>query len=215
MKVLPLLSQIYILTYTVCFDVTKFPSATSIYLSVSTNEPGIKSEISGVMWQVAPESKIQLVSCELSQKSLLGMSILENIYAIDAYILCDSFLSVLLSNVLSIFVDMYERVLGFYVFQWTLFSELSGFLQFVMKWSSAPHLKYVFGFQPLRSVRLLLDLCELKDGFLLNFSFLCCLKNFQLGVILHSDCTFNEKFFLSLHILLNFQDSSNQFARQI
>ena len=47
---------------------------TSMYLSISTSEPGTKSEISGVMWQVAPESKIQLVSCNLSPKSLLGLS---------------------------------------------------------------------------------------------------------------------------------------------
>ena len=61
-------------------------SATSIYLSVSSNEPGMKSETYGVMWHVAPESKIQLVNCELSQKLLLGHSSLPDIHAIDAYI---------------------------------------------------------------------------------------------------------------------------------
>ena len=66
MKDLPLYSSTSIWNYPVCFDVMKCLSATSIYLSVSTNEPAIKSEISGVMWQVAPESKIQLVSCGLS-----------------------------------------------------------------------------------------------------------------------------------------------------
>ena len=64
MKGFTLSSHITILTSPVCFTVTKFLSATSIYLSVSTNWPGIKYEISGIMWQVAPDSKIKLVSCE-------------------------------------------------------------------------------------------------------------------------------------------------------
>ena len=61
----PLSSQIFIPSYPFCFAVTWCPSATSICLSVSSNEPGIKSETSGVMCHVAPESKIQLVYCEL------------------------------------------------------------------------------------------------------------------------------------------------------
>ena len=60
------------------------------HISVSTNEPGIKSEIYGVVCQVASKSKIQLISCNLSPKSLLGLSALEDIRAIDAYIVCDS-----------------------------------------------------------------------------------------------------------------------------
>ena len=39
----PILSQNFIWTYPGCFAVTKFPSATSMYLSVSNNEPGIHS----------------------------------------------------------------------------------------------------------------------------------------------------------------------------
>ena len=50
------------------------------------NEPGIKSETSGVMWHVAPESKIQLINCELSAKFPLGNLSLSDIRAIDAYI---------------------------------------------------------------------------------------------------------------------------------
>ena len=46
------------------------------------------------MWKVIHESKIQLVSCEISPKYLLGLSMLEEIRAIDAYIFCDSFHSV-------------------------------------------------------------------------------------------------------------------------
>ena len=58
MKGFPLSPHIFIWTSPICFSVTKFPSETSTYLSVYTNEPGIKYEIYGVMWQVAPESKI-------------------------------------------------------------------------------------------------------------------------------------------------------------
>ena len=54
------------------------------------------------------------------------------------------------------FVDMYAQVLGFQLFQWTLLSEVSGFGKFVMKLSSDPYLKHIFGFQLLRSLHLLL-----------------------------------------------------------
>ena len=74
MKGFPFLSQISIWSYPLCFDVKKFPSGNLVYLSVSTNEPSIKSKISGVMWQVAHESKIQLLSCDLSLYFILGFS---------------------------------------------------------------------------------------------------------------------------------------------
>ena len=113
MKGLPLLSQIFIWSSPVFFYVIKSPSVTSIYLSVSTNKPGIKYKISGVMWQVASESKIQLVSCDLSQKYLLVIYTLEDTFAIDVYNLCDLISSVLFLKILSIFVDLYARVLEF------------------------------------------------------------------------------------------------------
>ena len=94
-RVFPLSSHIFIWTCPVCFSVTKLPSATSIFLSVYTNDSGIKYWISGVMWQVAPESKIQLVSCEMSPKYLLVISMLVYIHAIDSYIFCDSLSSVI------------------------------------------------------------------------------------------------------------------------
>ena len=46
----------------------------------------MKSETSGVMWNVAPESKIQLVNCELSPYFSLLRSSLLDIRAIDTYI---------------------------------------------------------------------------------------------------------------------------------
>ena len=113
------------------------------------------------------------------------------------------------------FVDLYARVLWFSVFQWTLFYEVSGLRKIAMKWSSDKHLKQVFGFWLLSSVRLLLELHKLKGDFLLPLSFTCCLKHFQLGVTLHSDCTSIEKIFSSLYLLLNCPNSSNQFSRHV
>ena len=67
-----------------------------MYLSAYYNDPGIKSEISGVIWHVASESKIQLVNFELSPYfSFLRLSLLE-IRAIDAYTLWSSLFSLLL-----------------------------------------------------------------------------------------------------------------------
>ena len=101
-----LLSRIFIWIYPVFFAVTKFPSETSIYLSVSTNEPCIKSGISGVIRQVASESKIQPVSWNLSPEYLLGLLALGDICDTYAYIFCDLLSSVLFSEVLSIFLDL-------------------------------------------------------------------------------------------------------------
>ena len=90
----------------------------------------------------------------------------EYIRTIDAYIFCDSLSYVLFSGILYIFFDLYARVLGFSVFQWTFLSEVSGFRKFAMKWSYNPHMNHVFGFWPLDSLRLLLELSGLKGGFL-------------------------------------------------
>ena len=69
------------------------------------------------MRQVAPESKIQLVIFNLSPRSLLGLSALDDIHAMDTYIFCEPLSYVLFSDILSIFGDMYAKVLGFLVFQ--------------------------------------------------------------------------------------------------
>ena len=61
------------------------------YLPVSTSDTGTKYEIYGVMWQVAPSSKIQFVSSELSLKYLLGLFTLEDIRYIEVYILVTHF----------------------------------------------------------------------------------------------------------------------------
>ena len=59
-------------------------------------------------------------------------------------------------------------------------------------------MKYVFGLRPLHLLRLLLELRKLKDGFLFPLYFLCWLKHFQVGVILHSDFTVIENILLFL-----------------
>ena len=61
-----------------------------MYLSVSYNYPRMKSETSGIMSHVDPESKIQLVNCELSPYFSLERLSLPDIRAIDAYILWSS-----------------------------------------------------------------------------------------------------------------------------
>ena len=88
MKVSPLSSHIFIWICTFYFSVTWCPSATSIYLSLSYNDPRIKYEPCGLIWHVAPESKIQLVNCKLSPRSLLELLPLPKIRAIYAYIYC-------------------------------------------------------------------------------------------------------------------------------
>ena len=69
-----------------CFAVTWCTLATSMCSSVSYNKPGIKPETYDVMWHVYPESKIQLVNCEMSPKCLLGHLSLSDIHATDLYI---------------------------------------------------------------------------------------------------------------------------------
>ena len=87
MTVFPLSSPIFVWASPICFAVTKFPSATLIYLSVATNNPGIKSEIYGVVWQVAPESKIQLGSCKLFKISFRYFCIWRHTCHIHVYLL--------------------------------------------------------------------------------------------------------------------------------
>ena len=104
MKGLPSLSRIFIWIYPIYLAAIKCLSAISMYSCDSYIDPGIKSKISGVVWQVAPESKIQLVSLEVSPKSLLGIFALDDMCTIDTYMFCGSIWYVLFSDVLYIFV---------------------------------------------------------------------------------------------------------------
>ena len=104
-----------------------------MYLSVSTSDPGTKPGIFRVMLQVTLDYKIQLVSCKMFLKCILGLSMLKDLHAIDAYIFSNSFCSVLLSDAFIIFINVYAQVIGFYVLQVTLFYEFSGFVQSVIQ----------------------------------------------------------------------------------
>ena len=67
----------------------------------------MKSETSGVIWHVAPESKIQLVHCELSAYFSLERLLLLDIRAIDAYILWSFFIYVVVACTITFFIKTY------------------------------------------------------------------------------------------------------------
>ena len=137
MNVFLLSSHICIRTWNFCFVVTWFTSATSMYLSVSSHFPGMKSETYGVIWHVAPESKIQLVNCELSPYFILLRSSSLEIRAIYAYILLSSLSLPLLHARLHFSLKR------------TCFRRFSlsfgGLGHFAIMWSSDLHLKYFRG----------------------------------------------------------------------
>ena len=109
-KVSPLSLNICMRTDPFCFAVTWCPSATSMNLSVSYNDPGMKSVTSGVIWQVSPESKIQLVDCELSPSSLFLLTSSFDIRAIDAYTLRSSSSSLLSFALLPFYFELSTRL---------------------------------------------------------------------------------------------------------
>ena len=136
----------------------------NIFLSVSFNVPGMKYETSGVIWHVAPESKIQLVNCKLSPYFSLLRSSLLYIRAIDMYILWSSLILPLLHAGLTFSL----KSTCFHCFSFYF----SGLGNFAIIWSSDPHLKH---FRGGRSV-FLLD--ETSTAWALSFSFLILLKHF-------------------------------------
>ena len=165
MKVFLLSSHIFICTWPFCFAVTWCPSATSTYLSVSSNDPGMKSETSGFICHIAPEYKIQLVNCELSPYFSLERSSLLDIRAIDAYILWSSLFLPLSYDQLPF--SLKRTCLG-------LFSlSFGGLGHFVIMWYSDPHLKH---FRGGRSVCLLDETSTARAFY---FSFLILLKHFS------------------------------------
>ena len=171
-KNFPLSSHIFIHIWTFCFAVTWCPSATSMYLSVSYNDTGMKSEIYGVMWYVVPKSKIHLVNCELSPYFSLERSSLLDICSIDAYILRSS-----------LFLLLLHARLPFSLKRTCLrrFSlSVGGLGHFAIMWSSDPHLKHFWGG---RSV-CLLD--EKSTARAFSFYFLILLKHFSAEWLLPS-----------------------------
>ena len=145
----------FICTCPFCFALTWRLSATSISLYVSSNEPGIKYETSGVMYHFAPESKIQLVNCKLSPKLSLGHSSLPYICAINAYIFWSLlFLLLLYAQLTFSLKRTWFCRFSFY---------FGGFVNFAISWSSDLHIKH---FQGVCSVRLLYEWPDAR-----NFSF--------------------------------------------
>ena len=186
MKVFPLSSRICICTWPFCFARTWCPSATSMYLSVSSNDPEMKPETSGVMWQVATESIIQLVNCELSPYFSLERSSLLEIRSIDMYILWSSLFSPLLHARLKFSLKR------------TCFRRLSlsfgGLGNFAIMWSSDPHLNH---FRGGHSICLWDETSTARD---FSFSFLTLLKHFlQNDCYRHKMCTLSEH-----HVLLHY-----------
>ena len=170
MNVFPLSSHICIHTWPFYFAVTWCPSATSMYLSVSSNDTGMKSKTSGVIWHVSPESKIQLFNCELSPYFTLERSSLLDIRAIDAYILWSSLFSPFL-HALSPFSLKCTCLRHFSL-------SYDGLGHFAIMWSSDSHLKHFWGG---RSV-CLLDETSTARAF--SFSFLIILKYFSAELLL-------------------------------
>ena len=134
----PLSSHICIRTEPFCFAVTWCPSATSMNLSVSSNDPGIKSVTSGVIWHFAPESKIQLFNFKLLPYFPLLCSSSLDIYAIYAYILWSSSSSLLLHARLTFSLERAELRL--------FSSSFGGLGHFAIMWSSDQHLKHFHKF---------------------------------------------------------------------
>ena len=83
-----LLLHTFIWTCYYSFTATWFPYTTSIYLSISSNKPGIKSGTYGIIWHISTESKIQLVYCNLLPKYIIELLSLPDIFSIYAYIFC-------------------------------------------------------------------------------------------------------------------------------
>ena len=184
-------------------------------LSISRSDTCTKSEIYGVMWQVAPGSKIQLVIYELSPEYLLTLPTLEDIRAKYMHILCDSFCSVILPASFSVFVHIYAQVFVFYAFQLTIFSGFSSFGKSAIQWFSDPHLKHVFSLKLLHPVHSFVGLYELKEELNFLFPFICWLKNFLVGCNptqwLHSEW---ESFVLSV-ALTEWSKLKNLFVRNV
>ena len=179
-----------IVTHFICnctfyFAVTWCTSATSIFLSISSNGHGIKYETCGVIWHVAPESKIQSANYELSLKYLLGLLLLSDKRAIDAYIFWSLFIYPLFHYFCVARLTFSLRHTCFHRFSFAL----GGFGHLEMRWSSDPHLKHLLD---VRSVHLLSESPGVWD---FNFYFLILLKLFRMVGISTKGARFKEDIF--------------------
>ena len=127
----------------------------------------------------------QIFSVSSSSSDLLnlcpGLSALEDTRYIEGYIFHDSFVSILFYDILSFLsvcksCRLYNIPVGFLY-------HFCGFGQSMFQWFSDPHLKHIYGFRPLFSVWVILDLRELKYElkYELTLSFLCALTIVSVG----------------------------------
>ena len=152
MKGFPLSSSISIWSCPFFFAVTKYPSATLIYLSVSTNDLGIKYKIS--------------VSCDKSHLSLkFNWSVARclhsffhgflhwNKYVPYSHISYGTSFCLYVFWCLIYFLLSVRTSFRIFLVSVNVFILSVRFWTISMKWSSDPHLKRVFGFQPSHSLR--------------------------------------------------------------
>ena len=180
-----------------------YPSATSMYLSVASDQPKIKYRTSGIIWHFATESKIQLVNYELSLIIPLGHWSLPDMCAIDTYI----FWSLLFSPLSHAGLPFSLKHTWFFRFSFSY----GGFGNFGIRWSSYPHLKHFGG---VRSVCMLF---EWPAARYFPFFFLILLNCFlQNDWHLHKKCTFSGHSLLSHYFCHNLslcQYLGSQFVR--
>ena len=146
MKGSPLSSHNFIHTWPFCFAVTWCPSATSIYLSVYSNEPVIKYETYGIMWHIAPESRIQ--------NPIIQLQTITRIFT-RTFVIARHKCHRCIHLLLFLFLPLSHAQLPFSL-RHTCFRRFSlsfgGFGNFEIRWYWDPHLKH---FRGIRSVCLL------------------------------------------------------------
>ena len=124
------------------------------------------------MWQVAHESKIQLVSCKLSPKSLLGLSALEDIHAINMHIFCHSLWSVPFSDVLYILINMYVCVPANVIIQSVWFQTICD--KMILRSKSEAHL----WFMTITFITLIIRVALIEGWFIIDLLHFMLLKAF-------------------------------------
>ena len=105
----PLSLHIFIWTPPICFSVKKIHLKLQwIYLFTTVSlvkNLNLQFHVMSWSWVYNP-----MISCDLSPKYIPGLSTLEDIRSIDAFIFCALFHYALFSDSLSIFVDLYAQV---------------------------------------------------------------------------------------------------------
>ena len=131
----------FIWTFPFWFAMTWCPSATSIYLSVSSNVTKIKYETCSIILHVATSSKIQLVYWKISPNSLSERLSLTYIRAIDAYVFWSLSLSPFSDSFCNARLPRLSKQTCFFCF----YISLGGFGSLSIRWCTYLHLKHLRG----------------------------------------------------------------------